>query len=54
MQVLRRSFLAAASVVALMGASPAYAATELTLQRFFGACDADFGTNTDVTKAVGE
>ncbi|KAA3509466.1 sugar ABC transporter substrate-binding protein [Agrobacterium rosae] len=54
MQVLRRSFLAAASVVALMGASPASAATELTLQRFFGACDADFGTNTDVTKAVGE
>ncbi len=51
---LRKYMLAAASVIALAGASPVYAATELTVQRFFGACDADFGTNTDVGKAVGE
>ncbi|CDM63207.1 MULTISPECIES: ABC transporter substrate-binding protein [Rhizobium] len=51
---LRKYMLAAASVIALAGTSPAYAATELTVQRFFGACDADFGTNTDVSKAVGE
>ncbi|ENN86743.1 extracellular solute-binding protein [Rhizobium freirei PRF 81] len=51
---LRKYMLAAASVIALVGVSPAFAATELTVQRFFGACDADFGTNTDVSKAVGE
>ena len=28
--------------------------TEITLARFFGACDADYGTNTDLTKARGE
>lgn len=50
----RKYMLAAASVIALAGASPAFAATELSVQRFFGACDADFGTNTDVSKAVGE
>jgi len=52
--IFRKYLLAAASVVALAGASPAFAATELSVQRFFGACDADFGTNTDVSKAVGE
>ncbi|MFS8047464.1 extracellular solute-binding protein [Rhizobium sp. BR 314] len=51
---LRKYMLAAASVIALVGATPAFAATDLTVQRFFGACDADFGTNTDVSKAVGE
>ncbi|OQP87186.1 sugar ABC transporter substrate-binding protein [Rhizobium rhizosphaerae] len=54
---LRTSFLAATAACALAGgllASPAFAATELTFQRFFGACDADFGSNTDVSKAVGE
>ncbi|APG90571.1 extracellular solute-binding protein [Sinorhizobium americanum] len=51
---LRKYMLAAASALALAVATPALAATELTVQRFFGACDAEFGTNTDVSKAVGE
>ena len=51
---LRRFMLAAASVLTLAAATPALAATELTVQRFFGACDAEFGTNTDASKAVGE
>jgi multiple sugar transport system substrate-binding protein len=46
---------AAVSAAALMTASSALAdPVELTVQRFFGACDADFGKNTDVGKAVGE
>lgn len=32
----------------------ATAATTITLQRFFGSCDEEFGTVTDLTKAVGE
>ena len=51
---LRKYMLAAASALALAVATPALAATELTVQRFFGACDAEFGTNTDVSTAVGE
>jgi len=51
---MKRMLLAAVSAGVMMLASPSLAATELTVQRFFGACDADFGTNTDVTKAVGE
>ncbi|WP_428244247.1 ABC transporter substrate-binding protein [Gynuella sp.] len=37
-----------------MAAGGAMAKTELHLQRFFGACDAQYGTNTDVDKAEGE
>lgn len=51
---LRKYMLAAASVLAFAATTPALAATELTVQRFFGACDAEFGTNTDASKAVGE
>ena len=51
---LRKLLLAAVSAGTMMIAGPTFAATELTVQRFFGACDADFGTNTDVSKAVGE
>ncbi|CAN7626016.1 extracellular solute-binding protein [Pararhizobium sp. LjRoot255] len=51
---LKKLLFAAVSAGAIMLASPSFAATELTVQRFFGACDADFGTNTDVTDAVGE
>jgi multiple sugar transport system substrate-binding protein len=51
---LRKLLLAAVSAGTMMVAGPTFAATELTVQRFFGACDADFGTNTDVSKAVGE
>lgn len=46
--------LAAASAAILAAAVPAYAQTEITVQRFFGTCDADFGTNTDVSKSAGE
>lgn len=51
---LRKLLLAAVSAGTMMVAGPAFSATELTVQRFFGACDADWGTNTDVSKAVGE
>ncbi|CAN7584228.1 extracellular solute-binding protein [Pararhizobium sp. LjRoot235] len=51
---LKKLLFAAVSAGAIMLVNPSFAATELTVQRFFGACDADFGTNTDVTKAVGE
>ena len=51
---LRKLLLAAVSAGTMMLAGPSFAATELTVQRFFGACDADWGTNTDVSKAVGE
>lgn len=51
---MKTILLAAVSASVMMLASPGFAATELTVQRFFGACDADFGTNTDVSKAVGE
>ena len=51
---LRKLLLAAVSAGTMMVAGPTFATTELTVQRFFGACDADFGTNTDVSKAVGE
>lgn len=45
---------AAASIAILAAAVPAYAQTEITVQRFFGTCDADFGTNTDISKSAGE
>jgi multiple sugar transport system substrate-binding protein len=47
---------AAVSAAAILSATSAFAAdpVELSVQRFFGACDADYGTNTDVSKAVGE
>jgi multiple sugar transport system substrate-binding protein len=47
---------AAFSAVALLTASTAWSAepVEITLQRFFGACDAEFGKNTDIAKATGE
>lgn len=38
----------------LLSSSQAFAATELHLQRFFGACDAEYGNSTDVSKADGE
>jgi multiple sugar transport system substrate-binding protein len=52
--ILRKLLLAAVSAGTMMLAGPSFAATELTVQRFFGACDADWGSNTDVSKAVGE
>ena len=52
---LRRTLLA--GLLLATAAAPAALAqqkTEITLARFFGACDADYGTNTDLTKARGE
>jgi len=52
---LRKILFGAVGVAMLASASPAWAAqTTLTVQRFFGACEADYGTNTNVDKAVGE
>lgn len=45
--------LAALSLVAAF-AAPAQAKTEITLSRFFGACDAEYGNVNDVNKASGE
>lgn len=38
----------------LMLSGTAFAKTELHLQRFFGACDAEYGESTDVASASGE
>jgi len=48
--------LAAAAAALLALAQPAYAQqkTEITLARFFGTCDADYGSNTDLSRARGE
>lgn len=51
---LRRSLLAILLSVVASTAALAQAKTEITLARFFGACDADYGTNTDLAKARGE
>ena len=47
-------WLVPVTVAALMSAGAAQAKTELHLQRFFGACEAEYGTNTDVRSAEGE
>ena len=50
-----KSILLATASAALLGmATMAQADTTIELQRFFGACEADYGTVTDVSKAVGE
>lgn len=56
-RVLAQGLLAAGAL--LTGLPPAAQAqaqpkVEITLARFFGACDADFGTVTDVARARGE
>jgi multiple sugar transport system substrate-binding protein len=51
---MRRFLLSTAALIALTCATSAHAQTRIELQRFFGACDADYGTVTDVSKAVGE
>lgn len=42
------------TLASLLNASSAFAATQLHLQRFFGACDAEYGKSTDVSAAEGE
>jgi multiple sugar transport system substrate-binding protein len=45
----------AAALVAAAGCKPApQGPVQITLQRFFGACDAEFGSSTDVPAAEGE
>ncbi len=51
---LRKILLGALSMAMLASATPGWAQTTLSVQRFFGSCEADFGTNTDVDRAVGE
>jgi multiple sugar transport system substrate-binding protein len=51
---MRRFLLSTAALIALTCGTSAHAQTKIELQRFFGACDADYGTVTDVSKAVGE
>jgi len=51
---MRRFLLSTAALIALTCASSAQAQTKIELQRFFGACEADYGKVTDVSKAVGE
>jgi multiple sugar transport system substrate-binding protein len=51
-----KRYLAALALgtAALAGGAQAQQKTEITFARFFGACDADYGTSTDVEKARGE
>jgi len=51
---MKRILLSTAAFIALGVAMPAQAQTKIELQRFFGACDAEFGKVTDVSAAVGE
>lgn len=41
-------------LVAVLGTTPARAATEITLFRFFGGCSDEYANVTDLAKAVGE
>jgi multiple sugar transport system substrate-binding protein len=50
-----RRLLAIVVLCALAGCAPkANQPTQITLQRFFGACEADYGASIDVAKAEGE
>lgn len=46
--------LVALALASCLAATPVLAETELHLQRFFGACEAEYGGNTDVGSAEGE
>jgi multiple sugar transport system substrate-binding protein len=56
---MKKSLVRGALWLALLGlaggvAAEAQAKTEITLSRFFGACDAEYGKVNDVSKAAGE
>nr|WP_320142900.1 extracellular solute-binding protein [uncultured Cohaesibacter sp.] len=51
---MKRILMATASAALMSMSSPVWADTTIELQRFFGACDAEYGDVTDVSKAVGE
>jgi len=48
------ALVAAAAGAAVSGGATAQEKTEITLARFFGACEADYGTSQDFKKARGE
>ncbi|MES2443092.1 MAG: extracellular solute-binding protein [Pseudomonadota bacterium] len=52
----RRALLAGGAALALLGScsAPGAKRTRLVIQRFFGACEAEYGRTTDVTRAEGE
>ncbi len=52
--LMKKGFIAAAIGLAMLPAAQAEDKTVVTFARFFGACDADFGTVTDVSKSAGE
>ncbi len=54
MRKLSTVLLAGLVVTAGAGAALAADKTEISVSRFFGACEADYGSVTDVTKANGE
>ena len=51
---MRRILLSTVALIALSCGTHAQAQTQIELQRFFGACEADYGSVTDVSAAVGE
>ena len=53
-KLFQRGAIALALSAALMPAVQAQDKTVVTFARFFGACEADFGTVTDVSKSAGE
>lgn len=54
MTTMRRLFYAGAALLMSTQFSLAQDKTEISVSRFFGACEADYGTLTDVSKANGE
>ncbi|MBB3000354.1 ABC-type glycerol-3-phosphate transport system substrate-binding protein [Paraburkholderia tropica] len=56
---MRRTLVRGVLTLAALGlaatlTAPVQARTEITLSRFFGACDAEYGKVNDVSKASGE
>lgn len=51
---MKRILLTTVAMIALGYGASAQAQTKIELQRFFGACEADYGKVTDVSAAVGE
>ncbi|NVK74276.1 MAG: extracellular solute-binding protein [Oceanospirillaceae bacterium] len=49
-----KQLLLGTATAGLLALSPLANATTIELQRFFGACEAEYGNNTDVSSAVGE
>ena len=54
MRIFRSILLASAATLVSVTMAPAADKTEISVARFFGACEADYGTVTDVSKANGE